>query len=453
MNLSPKEWLVFLVSVVAYLYIGYALDRSQFGQLLFCFFLLFGSYAFLIRPVLTEEVSMDSATVNRWLRLSLVFRLLFIFSVPVLSDDYFRFLWDGNMIMNDYNPYLVRPDLVYEMQGIAELPLTKSLYNGMNSPAYYTVYPPLMQSVFGMAVGLFPNDILGSLLVIRVVIFTAEAGTIFLIKRLVEQLRARPGAVLIYALNPLVIVELTGNLHTEAIMLFFLMLALNLLWSQKWLPSAIVFGASVAAKLLPLMFLPVLFPRLGWKKAILYGGISILVVVALFVPFLDAAMTAHFFSSIALYFRTFEFNASIYYMVREIGYAVNGYNIINIAGPVMAGITFLVIMILLLRTRNKEWPAFFEALLWSFTFFLLMSTTVHPWYLTPLVLFAVFVKKSQYALVWSGLVVLTYAAYRQAGYEEELWLVSVEYLLVAFWWIYEYQWRGKKRKVLIAGND
>jgi hypothetical protein len=58
-----------------------------------------------------------------------------------------------------------------------------------------------------------------------------------------------------------------------------------------------------------------------------------------------------------------------------------------------------------------------------------MSTTVHPWYITPLVALAVF-SDYKFPIVWSILIIFSYAGYSETGYTENLWLVFTEYLLV-----------------------
>jgi uncharacterized membrane protein len=72
--------------------------------------------------------------------------------------------------------------------------------------------------------------------------------------------------VFIYALNPLVIIELTGNLHFEAVMIFFTLLSVWLLVTNKWILASLALTLAISAKLLPIIFLPLLFITLVGKK-------------------------------------------------------------------------------------------------------------------------------------------------------------------------------------------
>jgi hypothetical protein len=73
---------------------------------------------------------------------------------------------------------------------------------------------------------------------------------------------------------------------------------------------------------------------------------------------------------------------------------------------------------------------------WALTAYLLLATTVHPWYISTLVVFSVFTGY-RYPVIWSLLVVFSYFAYQTASYQENLFLVAVEYLLVTGVMLYE----------------
>ena len=172
------------------------------------------------------------------------------------------------------------------------------------------------------------------------IILFAEIGTTILLIRLCSHFKFASRKALFYILNPLVIVELCGNLHFEAVMIFFLLLSLYLMVKNKNLFSAVAFGLAVGTKLWPLMFLPFLIKRIGWQKTFIFGLITITTVVIIFIPFYEPAVPQNFFNSIRLYFQNFEFNASLYFLARWIGYEITGYNIIQTTGkifPVIVG--------------------------------------------------------------------------------------------------------------------
>jgi hypothetical protein len=47
----------------------------------------------------------------------------------------------------------------------------------------------------------------------------------------------------------------------------------------------------------------------------------------------------------------------------------------------------------------------------------------------------------RYAVLWSGLILMTYSGYSVSNYSENLWLVMVEYLLVFAYLSYEIAWK------------
>jgi len=45
-----------------------------------------------------------------WLLAGVALRLVFLWDTPNLSQDFFRFIWDGHLLLNGYNSYLYLPD-------------------------------------------------------------------------------------------------------------------------------------------------------------------------------------------------------------------------------------------------------------------------------------------------------------------------------------------------------
>jgi len=377
---------------------------------------------------------------------AILFRLIFIAALPNLSQDFYRFIWDGRMILEGWNPYLHLPGNLIK-DGIAPIAQAKELYEGMGrlSVSNYTNYPPLNQLIFAIAGFFAGKSIPGSVIVMRFLIIAADLGTLYFGKKLLENLNLPVNRVFWYILNPFIIIELTGNLHFEGVMLFFLIWAIYLLHKKKWILSAVIFAISVSMKLIPLLFLPLLFRyftpensenRLHFGKLILYYLIVGAVVILSFLPFLSSALISNFSASIGLWFQKFEFNASVYYLVRWIGFQVKGYNIIETAGKVLPLLVILILAGLAVFRKNNSTQRLITTMLLGITVYFLLSTTVHPWYIATPLLLSVFTRY-RFAVIWSFMVVLSYFAYSDEVFRENLWLVALEYIVVIGMFIYE----------------
>jgi len=400
-------------SLICYLLLGYWVEREE-TTLLFIFF--GAAFAFYFLFLLIQEKYNGSL---KWIFVSgLIFRVSLLWITPNFSDDNYRFIWDGRILANGDNPYLVFPENYINTEEAKELQLNGDVYEKMNSKRYYTVYPPINQVFFGLSALLAGPSIKMNNFYLRLFILLFEVGLFLMLFRLLLMCKLKPGLVSIYWLNPLVIVELVGNLHFEGVMLFFLASSIYYLKTKNNSASAVLYALSIGVKLIPLMFLPFFIKKMGWRKVIPFYLIIGMATLVMFMPFVSSELIENFYSSIELYFQKFEFNASIYYLVRWIGYELRGYNIIGIAGKVMWLIVFLTIMTISFKGKIETKKKLFEKMLYSLTIYLLFATTVHPWYIIPLVFVAPFCNL-KYPIIWSSLVVLSYASYLPGGIVQE----------------------------------
>lgn len=368
-------------------------------------------------------------SVKRMITLGMVFRGIYLLTFPELSDDVFRYLWDGMLTNQGMSPYALVPS-DWQQAGLSES--FGQMLHQLNSPEYYSVYPPVLQSIFAASVWLGNGEILSSIIVLRVFVLLAEFGSMLLIWKLLQAWKLNTRNLMLYALNPLVIIEYSGSLHGEVFMVFFLLLSLWLLAVKRQWLSAVAFGLSVGTKLLPLMFLPFYIKRLGWWKTAIYGGIAMLVAGVLFIPFWTPELLDNVSASLKLYFANFEFNASLYYMVREVGFRYRGYNIIGQTAVWLPRVVLLIILLIALLNKDKEVRGLPKLMLFAWFTYYAFATTVHPWYVAALAVFLPFVKY-RFALAWLMLVPLSYHVYGNPELGESTWFLLLEYVPVYLW--------------------
>ena len=421
---------IILLVVISYFNLAYGVAREDFGLLLMYYGISFGGFLYFLNRA--------AFSFGFLAFLALVFRLIFVVSIPELSNDFYRFIWDGRLLLEGFNPYLSFPLGFLQEENAEVVHQGAQLAKGMGelNASHYTVYPPLNQLCFFMAALVGSQSILVSVLTLRMVMIAADIGVWWMGRKLLRYLGISERCIYFYLLNPFVILEFTGNLHFEGVMIFFLLWSIYLLLTQKWVGSAVVLGLSVSVKLIPLLFLPLFFKKLGLKQAIGYYLVTALIVLLLFAPFISEALIANFMSSIELYFQNFEFNASVYYIVRAIGYEVTGYNIIQTAGRILPVVTFISIVLLAFVRQNKEPRVLMTSMLWAITIYYALSTTVHPWYVAVPLAVSIW-SGYRFPVAWSAVVILSYAAYGYTDYRENLWLVALEYSVVFTVMIYE----------------
>ncbi len=430
--------LLAITSIVGYLSFAYNLDRSDFVKLISLY-----SALFYISCLLLQKFKL-----NFWFLafLGLVLRLIFIPAIPNLSQDFYRFIWDGRLMTQGISPYLFNPNSSISLAVTVEQ--SQQLIEGMGSlsAGHFSNYPPVNQLFFAIASLFAGKSILGSVMVLRVIIILADVGILYFGKKILEQLNLPIKHIFWYFLNPFIIIELTGNLHFEGVMLFFFVWALYLLFKGKWFWAAVLIGISVSVKLIPLLFLPLFLKYFSYsnKAPKFFKNFRVLLsfyimvgitILTTFLPFLSSEFIQNFSATLTLWFQDFEFNASVFYIIRWIGFKVIGWDIIETVGKILPIIVLLFVLGIAFFRKNKTPQQLLTAMLFAVSFYFLLSTTVHPWYITTPLLLSIFTKY-RFPIVWSFFVILSYSAYGKDGFAENLWLVALEYtvvMVVAFW--------------------
>lgn len=445
-KLNKIPLLLVLTSLLFYWVFAFDLVRTDYTKLICLYTALFFLFYKLVQSLKNQIVFLT------WLAFG--FRAIFILAIPNLSQDFHRFIWDGRMILEGFNPYLFTPE---SFISIAKFPIYQAqvLFDGMGAlnASHFSNYPPINQLCFAIAAVFAGKSILGSVIVMRLIIITADFGTLYFGKKLLNKLNIPVYHIFWYILNPFIIIELTGNLHFEGVMIFFLIWSLYLLHCGKWVYAALALALSVSTKLIPLLFLPLFYQwfmkhniikkeiltSLKLTKLMSFYAIVCSTTLLLFMPFYSTEFIINYTKTISLWFRDFEFNASLYYIAREIGYRFRGYNEITVIGKTIPFIVIFFVLILTYFRKNKTTIQLITAMLFVLSFYYFTATTVHPWYIATLLFLSVFTKY-KFPLVWSGAIVLSYLAYLNVNKEdasENLWIIVLEYLVVYGVFIWE----------------
>ncbi len=174
---------------------------------------LFGLYAIACWVVLKPRAAGCPAargTIGLIFGGAMIFNLILIPSRPTLSDDMYRYIWDGRVQSAGINPYRYASNAP-ELASLRD----DAVYSRMNRPEAVTIYPPGAQIAFAAIWRIFPDSISGFK---GVFIAAVLLGGVLLVA-LLRTLGQPPERVLIYLWNPLLIFEIAHAVHVDALYL------------------------------------------------------------------------------------------------------------------------------------------------------------------------------------------------------------------------------------------
>ncbi|MFT5778042.1 MAG: alpha-1,6-mannosyltransferase [Crocinitomicaceae bacterium] len=417
-------------------------DRTNFG-----FIAAFYSFAFVCYLLILRERENF-----RFVHLIVVAGIAHFASMlfePNLSNDFYRFLWDGEMTWQGINVFDFKP---YELtdQGFMKSAYMQEIYAGLSdiSKENYSCYPPVNQVYFIVSTGFTTSVAVNAFIMKMLIVLTEVAGAIYL-RKLLLHFSIEPARMWVLFLNPLLIIECTGNTHFEGVMLSLLLISFYFLFTKRLALAAVIFGLAVQIKLVPLILLPFFLRYFGWKKSFTFYAISGIVIVGLGFTQLNSDNIMHFLESLALYFRVFEFNSFIFYNYIAIGKIFTKYNPIQIIGPMLSGVTLLIILVNALKKKPVDWQQLFNRMMFGFFIYMLLCSTLHPWYVLPLLTLSVFTNYS-FPVLWSFLIFFSYFFYSvgSGGSFEVRALVTAEYVILFGYLFYELFKKGSPFKFL-----
>lgn len=438
--------LLAVLSTLLYYYFAHYLERAEFLKLLGLYSVLF-LFCYKI-------IQFEKWNTKLLFGMGILFRLVFWTTAPNLSQDFYRFIWDGQLIAHGYNPFLYIPSQA-STELLQLIPNSQELVTGMGnlSARNYSNYPPVNQLAFSLAAWLGGGSITAQIVVLRTLLVGADIGIFYFGRKLLNLINVSPHMILWYFLNPLVIIELSGNLHFEGFMLFLFVMGLYFIFEKKIAPGAIFYGLSIGVKLIPLMFLPLFLRHFNVKRTLAFYGIVGLVLLLCLLPFYSVEMVQNFGDTLSLWFSNFEFNAGVYNAVKYIGVQIGEkpWEMVKSYGKLVPIIVMVLVFFATLLRNNKNPRILMASMLLILTAYYLLSATVHPWYIVFLILLCLGTEY-RYPLFWSAVVILSYSAYQSEPTKEQLGLIFLEYIVVIVVLIYEF-FRFNREKFSISKNS
>lgn len=334
-----------------------------------------------------------------------------------LSDDIYRYLWDGKVATYGLNPFLYAPS-------DEELKLLRdeAIYPNINHSHLPTIYPPAAQVIFETVYWL--GD--GSTLLFKIVCAIFELLTIALLAIWLRGRGERGVHLILWLLSPLILVEFFLSAHLDILGLPFMVGALIALDKRLALTTGILLALAVLVKFLALIFLPFIFLYYqGRQRLWLLLGFAVTALL-FYWPYL-AESEGRFLGSLFTYLDSWQYNGSLFVVCKQIcGQDPARY---------LCGAFLMAWLIGLLTWRaNLQWK-----MLAAFGGYLLLTPALFTWYFIWLMPFLLLYRYPAFLLLSSTLL-LSYhvliSRYETGSWQMEWWigvLVYVPFFMLLLW--------------------
>lgn len=361
------------------------------------------------------------------LGVALLLRLLLVGAPPQLSDDSYRYLWDGGNLLRGTNPYAAAPATV------TPPPERAGLHARINHPQHVTIYPPMAQLLF--AAGATAGETLTGL---KGVLVLLDLGLCGLLLLLLKQLDLPPWRAVLYAWHPLPLLEIAASGHVDGAGMVLVMACFGLLATvgvngagrEGWrFPAAggLLAGAGLV-KLFPFALVPLVMAAVPCRRRVLFLAGGVAGVLLLVLPFLP--QVAAILGSLDTYARHWEFSGFAFRTLR----AVTGSG--TVARLVLVGLFLATVAGSTLWLNHRlRWAvsaadrlrATLAACYGVALAFLLLTPTLHPWYALCLAVFLPFCAgPASLTLCWS--VFLAYQVqisyFIEGNWQERSWVAA-----------------------------
>lgn len=220
--------------------------------------------------------------------------LLFSYSA-MLSQDIFNYLTTAKVAFNFHeNPYIIMP---IEFIGDTNLLFT----HAANKIA---LYGPLWIAISGIPYLLGFGNFVLAFFNLKLVVMLFYIGTVWLIQKISKSIYA----ALLFALNPLIIIEALIGSHNDVVMMFLALFSFFLLKKKKILLASLFLIGSILIKYVTIFLIPVFIfaaYKTFKKSSIDWNNIYFYCWVSMFAIFLLSALRVEIYPWYATWFLVF----------------------------------------------------------------------------------------------------------------------------------------------------
>ena len=243
--------------IVALIYFGFTQFHSP-NAVLWGYAISYVPFFYLMFSIHNETP--QSVSVHGHMIGVIIAQCLLLTCDPILSEDIWRYVWDGYRVGYGANPYCIAPDSA-ALDQFANSHRLETVRSAINHAHLPTIYPPAAQFIFSFA-SLFEPSIQP----IRMLSCVANIGTLYALYRTLKAMNIPIVYVALVGSHPLFLIETAVSGHVDAFAVFFLMMACLFAVNSRHIAMGAVLGLAVVTKLIPIITLPFLMKRrvLGW---------------------------------------------------------------------------------------------------------------------------------------------------------------------------------------------
>lgn len=386
--------LFFLMALVAWLSPHFQFERSvsRMPVLWVVTALVLAGTVFTALTTVIQRTNPDWKLMCWVVLIGLALRLVLIPSTPILEDDFYRYLWDGAVVSEGFNPYEIAPYEALAGKGPPELTElarnTPLITERINHPELTTVYPPVAEMGFMVSHWIKP----WSLFAWKVILLLADGITLGLLLTILKHLGRSPLWVVVYWWNPLVTKEFFNSGHVDALMIPLVLGALLLTLRRRSVSASTCLALAAGVKLWPVLLWPVVLKAgtAKWRTRTLCVFVFLTIMAVQSIPILAGSMGET--SGFLTYARIWEMNDASFMIIAWVvarlgdGFAMPG-QWAGVVARLVAGLMVVAVVGFVCVRDRLDDDRLVVAFLAITAAVFLLSPTQFPWYYAWLVPF------------------------------------------------------------------